>query len=217
MKESVRDLKRQAKDLEEILLGMEAESNVMGEQVLPKKKCLLPLDYAKVKRNSEKMGGNIVEAVIQMYLPVDFIRDHDYICQKMEVDKLTLSDILFQVTTAEHAIMKLLEEIDNGNVQARSFEVLSSLQRSKMEISRQLSQFMVSMESNYKQLKFDYQTSNVEKKITLPVHEVEITKIEAPEQEDPSTRFRGTKNLMSMVQTYVEQSKQQKDEPTTQL
>ena len=44
--------------------------------------------------------------------------------QKSVVDKITVSNLLFQMKTAEHAIIKLLEEIDNGNLHPRTFEVL---------------------------------------------------------------------------------------------
>lgn len=207
MKENIQDLKKKAKDLEDILLGMETgPGNISGEQVLPKLKAINPLDYEKVKSESDEKSSNIVEAVILMYLPADFIQQHDYVFQKMEVDKLTISNLLFQMKTAEHAIKKLLEEIDNGGTGARSFEVLASLQKSKMEIVKHLASFMVTMENNYKNLKFDYLSNNVEKKAELP----EYTPAEP--EEETIKKFRGTRGLMSLVQTYVEESKNKENE-----
>lgn len=213
MKENINDLKRNAKDLENILLGINTDAiSVVGAEILPKLKAINPLNYDVVKKDSDENATNIVEAVILMYLPAEFIQQHEYIYQKMQVDKLTISNLLFQMKTAEHALKKLLEEIDNGSTGARSFEVLASLQKSKMEIIKHLQVFMTAMEQNYKNLKFDYYSNNVEKKTELPAYEVEAV----PTEEETTRKFRGTRNLMEMVQSYVEEERSKQDESTTE-
>lgn len=210
MKENINDLKKNAKDLEEILLGFDGSiQNISGQDVLPKLKAINPLNYDTVKKAADEQSTNIVESVILLYLPAEFIQQHDYIFQKMEVDKLTVSNLLFQMKTAEHALKKLLEEIDNGSTGARSFEVLASLQKSKMEIIKHLQSFMVTMENNYKTLKFDYYSNNVEKKTDSIDGSFEVAH-EMVEEEAESKKFRGTKSLMAMVQGYVEETKKQK-------
>lgn len=207
MSKNIENLKKQAKDLEEILLGVNTEGiqTVSGEEVLPKLKSISPLNYDEVKTVSDQKASDIVESVILMYLPADFVKDQDYVFQKMEVDKLTVSNLLFQMKTAEHAIKKLLEEIDNGTPQARHFEVLASLQKSKMEIVKHLAAFMVTMENNYKNLNYDWK--NVVEKVE------EITESEE-EPGESTTKFRGTKSLMSLVQGYMDDAKNNKiDDP----
>jgi hypothetical protein len=127
----------------------------------------------------------------------------------MEVDKMTVSNLLFQMRTAEHAIKKLLEEIDNGSTGPRSFEVLASLQKSKMEIVKHLAAFMVTMENNYKNLKYDWHNNVDNKPISISASsEVKDT------DEENLTKFRGTKSLMNMVQHYIEEGKKEKsDDP----
>ena len=201
-KQNLDNLKQKAKNLEEILLsvgenGIEA---ISGEDVLPRLKSIAPLDYDTVKSTADKKSTDIVESVILLYLPQEFITEHDYVYQKMEVDKLTVSNLLFQMKTAEHALKKLLEEIDNGNVGPRHFEVLASLQKSKMEIIKHLSSFMVIMENNYKNLRYDWDTV-VEKKFT------EIQSTDEVQSDENSTKFRGTKGLMTMLQSYMDDSK----------
>jgi hypothetical protein len=107
--------------------------------------------------------------------------------------------------TAEHAIKKLLEEIDNGSTGPRSFEVLASLQKSKMEIVKHLASFMVTMENNYKSLKFDW-NNNVDNK---PISISASSEVKSEDDEN-STKFRGTKNLMNLVQSYIEEGKNKK-------
>lgn len=212
-KQNIENLKKKAKDLEEILLGVSENGiDVMsGEDVLPKLKAIAPLDYDTVKSEADKKASDIVESVILLYLPQDFVTQQDYVYQKMEVDKLTVSNLLFQMKTAEHAIKKLLEEIDNGSTNARHFEVLASLQKSKMEIVKHLAAFMVTMENNYKNLKYDWNNLVDKKQEMLPETAIEI-------QDEATTKFRGTKSLMSMVQTYMEEAKnKQLNEPFQDL
>lgn len=207
MKKEIENLKKQAKDLEDILLGVNEAGieAVSGEDVLPKLKAISPLNYDEVKQESDKKASDIVESVILMYLPASFVQEQDYVFQKMEVDKLTVSNLLFQMKTAEHAIKKLLEEIDSGSPQARHFEVLASLQKSKMEIVKHLAQFMVVMENNYKNLNYDWKNL-VEK--TQDV-DAEVEK----EVNENTSKFRGTKGLMSLVQGYMEDAKKNLDDP----
>jgi hypothetical protein len=212
-KKEMENLKKQAKDLEDILLGVTNDGiqAVSGEDVLPKLKSIAPLNYDEVKIESDRKASDIVESVILMYLPADFVKEQDYVYQKMEVDKLTVSNLLFQMKTAEHAIKKLLEEIDSGSPQARHFEVLASLQKSKMEIVKHLAAFMVTMETNYKNLTYDWKTV------------VDKTQDVLPESTDPNddhntTKFRGTKGLMSLVQGYMDDAKNNKlDDPYEDL
>jgi hypothetical protein len=107
--------------------------------------------------------------------------------------------------TAEHAIIKLLEEIDNGNTHPRTFEVLSSLQRSKMEIVKHLAQFMVIMEQNYKNLKDDYRVKKSEEPTTLQEGDDYTVDNSKPAQ------FRGTKGIIDVIRQAVPEKKASAD------
>jgi hypothetical protein len=125
------------------------------------------MDYDGVKIEADTKADDIVDSIAEFYLDKQIIQEIPYIQQKEVVDKITVSNLLFQMKTAEHAITKLLEEIDNGNLHPRTFEVLASLQRSKMEIVKHLAQFMVIMENNYKSLKEDYRVKKSEEPMSL--------------------------------------------------
>lgn len=207
-KTHIEDLKKKAKDLEEILMGVNTGGidSIAGEDVLPKLKAISPLDYDRLKNDCDRKASDVVESVILLYLPHEFVSSQDYVYQKMEVDKLTVSNLLFQMKTAEHAIKKCMEEIDAGSTRDRTFEVLSSLQRSKMEIIKHLQAFMVTMENNYKQLKFDW-SNHVEKSPEITGND--YTEVKAIE-EDSMNKFRGTKTLMNLIQSHIEEAKNKK-------
>ena len=207
-RKEMQDLKKKAKDLESMLFSVNEEGidALASPDTLPKLKAIAPLDYDDVKNIADRKASDIVESVVLLYLKEDFIRDQDYVYQKMEVDKLTISNLLFQMRTAEHAIKKLLEEIDGGSLRDRTFEVLSSLQRSKMEIVKHLASFMVTMENNYKNLAYDWEAKSAKQlennTPTEPALENNI------EQDNAAvSKFRGTKGLMSLVQNYMEDAK----------
>lgn len=203
-KENMDHLKKISEDLESMILNTDLPSvkeAVRGD--LPAVSSIRPLNFDVVKGETDAKAEEIVESVVLLYLPPEFIFEHDYVRQKMSVDKLTVSNLIFQMKTAEHAIKKLLEEIDTGNIHARSFEVLASLQKSKMDIVKHLAQFMVVLENNYKNLKFDYENSKAEKVQTIDV--------ESQTAQEGSLKFRGTKGLISALQEAMNENMEAKE------
>ena len=204
-KEKLVYLKKVSESLESMILGSDITSlQETMKSDLPSIHTIKPLNYELIKSSTNTKAEEIVESVVLLYLPKEFIFEHDYVNQKMSVDKLTISDLLFQMTTAEHGIKLLLEDIDTGNRAARSFEVLGSLQKSKMEIVKHLAQFMVMMENNYKNLRADYESTGSEK--------THVKDIEAEEiREETTTRFRGTKGLMASLQGHIQEALKNKN------
>jgi hypothetical protein len=188
-------------ELEKLISQDVSEMSHLVEQakrVLPTRSASTFLDYHTVKDESDMKATEIVDSIAEFYLSKDIVLEIPYVTQKNFVDKITVSNLLFQMKTAEHAIIKLLEEIDNGNTHPRTFEVLSSLQRSKMEIVKHLAQFMVIMEQNYKNLKEDYRIKKSDEPSTLSPgdYSVELN-------ENSATQFRGTKALMDVIRQAV--------------
>ena len=174
-----------------------------AKTVLPQRTASTFLNYELVKTESDETATGIVDSIAEFYLDKSIISEIPYVRQKNAVDKITVSNLLFQMKTAEHAIIKLLEEIDNGNTHPRTFEVLSSLQRSKMEIVKHLAQFMVIMENNYKNLKEDYRLKKSEEPTQLSSGEYSVESGDSPN----STQFRGTKGLMDIIRQAVPERK----------
>jgi len=123
------------------------------------------LNYHDVKEIVDNEATEIVLSIAEFYLNPEIIEKVNYVKQKTKVDKITVSSLLFQMKTAEHAIIKLLGEIDDGNLHPRTFEVLASLQRSKMEIVKHMAQFMLVMENAYKSFHEDYRIKKSENRI----------------------------------------------------
>lgn len=160
------------------------------------------MDYDGVKVDSDTKANDIIDSIAEFYLDKYIIQEIPYIQQKNVVDKITVSNLLFQMKTAEHAITKLLEEIDNGNLHPRTFEVLASLQRSKMEIVKHLAQFMVIMENNYKSLKEDYRIKKAEEPMLAESSE------DTSYNENKNTfQMRGSRHLIETLREAIPERK----------
>ena len=166
-----------------------------AESMLPSKGAV-HIDYYEMKANTDEESNNLVDSIVQFYLDDAVSGEIDYVKQKAMVDKITVSSLLFQMKTSEHAIIKLLTEIDDGNIHARTFEVLAGLQRAKMDIIKHMAQFMVIMENGYKNFKEDYRYLN------------ETTSQTVEMDEDPVSggfKTRGSKALIQAMQELREE------------
>jgi hypothetical protein len=168
-----------------------------AESVLPAKQVGF-LNFDLIKKEADGSAKKIVTSIAEFYLDKNIIREIPYIKQKNLVDHITVSNLLFQMKTSEHAIIKLLEQIDSGNTHPRTFEVLASLQRSKMEIVKHLAQFMVVMEQNYKNLKEDYRVKKSEEPTDATLYE---------DAEDEPTQFRGSKRLIEAIREAIPETR----------
>jgi len=71
---------------------------------------------------------------------------------KKKVDAMNVSAMMFQMKSAQHAITKLLEEIDLGNMHPRIFEVLAQLQSQIMQMPKDYQTYLEKMEQSYKRV-----------------------------------------------------------------
>lgn len=172
-----------------------------AKEVLPRTTDLF-LDYSKIKKDLDKDSLKMIKNITKFYLTDEIIREVPYVGEKVKIDTIMASSLLFQMKTAEHAITKLLTEIDTGRTEPRYFEVLASLQRSKMEIIKHLGEYMAMVETTYKNFFEDYSKY------------LETNKPQEPEEETDNNdisggvRIKGTKQLLKAMQEYESNKKE---------
>lgn len=167
-----------------------------------KKKKELRLDYDLIKSEIDIESDQIVFTSAEFYFEKSEIKSEPYLMQKINVFKLTVSNLLFQMKTAEHAIVKLLEKIDDGAGVDRTFEVLAALQKSKMEIVKHLSAFMVVMENSLKETRNDLLQKIAEgrsKQNQLEISESSVIEDGTIENTGDNITVRGTKALINSI------------------
>lgn len=184
--------KETASMLENILNGMDAPNMAALEaksENLPTLSKSPSFDYDTIKEISKNAANSTVRAIAILYLPQEFIDSNAYITAKLENDIEILEGFLFSKHSADHAIRKLHETIDEGVPRDRTFEVLGNLQRSKVDILEKIALATKNLEESYKQLRKDYFSEETTKS--------EIV-VEAEQQ--GGLKFRGMKDLLRALQ-----------------
>ena len=202
------------KQLEEMLLGGEtidsskitpiANDGELGEGALgkiqhPDTKSMKLYD---VKQEVEDETKKLLKSVIDFYLDAKNIKKSEYkeyVKYKNMVDEMTISNIIFSLKTTQHAIIKLMEEIDMGNMHPRIFEVLAQLQNQMMVVVKMQAAAMITVEEGYKKIKNDHDMMEYQKSLANK-DEIEIKQIE----DGAPLKTRGTKNLMLTIKNSLD-------------
>ncbi len=147
-----------------------------------------PMDYEQVKSSSMNTSKKLMNSLLKFYLSEELIQKNEYIQLKAKIDVMTMSQLLFQMQTAEHAITTLLRSIDAGEVSPRMFEVLGGLQKTVLDIMKHQTLHMMAAEENMKKLKRDIDIYG------------STTTIQIEEKNQAGSVKRGTRNLMREIQ-----------------
>jgi cell division GTPase FtsZ len=151
-----------------------------------------PLDYDGEKDIAQNKAKKLMNSLLKFYLSQELIQKNEYITLKAKIDVMTMSNLMFQMRTAEHAIVTLLRSIDAGEASPRMFEVLGGLQKTMLDIMKHQTLHMMAAEENMKKLKRD---------IDIYGDSIDIT----PKDSKPqiATVNRGTRNLMRDIQSEI--------------
>lgn len=166
---------------------------------IPPIKDFRSMNVDAVKSEVEMEARSILESLGRFYNDSENISEDSYLKHKQKIDSLSISVMAFQIRTAQHAISKLIEEIDSGRMEPRLFEVLAQLQNQIMQMPKNFSSYMTQMEKNYKQLK----TENEEIKKQDDIRFDESGNLIQSTENIEALKVRGTKSLMENLQTLM--------------
>jgi hypothetical protein len=177
------------------LLAEDQQSNSLSTSSggsLPAFQVTDPLDYDGEKDISQNKAKKLMNSLLKFYLSQELIQKNEYITLKAKIDVMTMSNLMFQMRTAEHAIVTLLRSIDAGEASPRMFEVLGGLQKTMLDIMKHQTLHMMAAEENMKKLKRD---------IDIYGDSIDIT----PKDTKPQIASvnRGTRNLMRDIQSEI--------------
>ena len=109
---------------------------------------------------------------------------------------MNLASMMLQLKTAQHAITKLLEEIDLGNANPRMFEVLAQLQSQIMQMPKDYQNYVEKMEQNYRTMKRELESKTSSGSIQLESSSQNPNSFISTGGSDSGLKVRGTKGLM---------------------
>ncbi len=144
--------------------------------------------YAKAKK--------VMDGLLKLYLSEEIIQEQEYIQARVELDKMSLGALIFQMETAERAIITMLDNIDSGEMHPRMFEVLGGLQKTLLDIVKSQTMYLMASEENMKKLSRD-----------IDVYKPQYKAI-AAEKTASNTGLissRGTKELMRSIRAEIQE------------
>ena len=166
-----------------------------GTSELPKLKTSVTMDFEGEKSSSSSEAKSLLDSLVKFYFENDAIEENAYLEYRKKIDSMNVSSMMFQLKSGQHAITKLLEEIDMGNMHPRLFEVLAQLQGQIMQMSKDHQGYLDKMENSYKRMKETVDDKNYRGGIALP-DSPDGAQGNSALTEDGNLRARGTKGLM---------------------
>ncbi len=147
--------------LDKILLDENLDQSVVEVGDLPRLKTTGVLDFIDVSQSTGTDSRDLVESMAKFHVDDNLVDETSYIQARKKLDSSNLALMMLQFKTAQHAITKLVEEIDLGNTAPKMFEVLAHLQGQIIQMPKDLQNYIERSENSYKSLNKD-----LEKKTT---------------------------------------------------
>lgn len=116
---------------------------------------VMGLDFKELRSQCEDEARIMLNHAIGFILSEDMIEGNMYLKNKLEVDVLTLSGMLYQLRANEAMQKAMMEEVDRGFMHPRMFEVFGQLSKTIAEINKQLVQTVEALKVTYKDIKSD--------------------------------------------------------------
>lgn len=208
------DIKKQAEEnirasLEALLVGDDKTDITKASEIVDSEVAKLQhpdnksMDFYAVKEETEAAAKNVLNSVMEFYLTKKMIKKDEYVKFKSKIDEMNMSNLQFSLRSTQHAIIKMLQEIDMGNTHPRIFEVLATLNNQLMVAVKHMASYMLTLEEGYKKIRDDKQTLD---QTTTPESEDEdfIEQLPSQQQHSMPSKVRGTKSLMQAIQVAKE-------------
>ena len=148
----------------------------------------------RIRENREK-ASRTIDKMLKFYLTEDIINRNEYVKAKSEIDKMSLSMLLTQMENSEKAIMSLMDQLGEGDVAPRLYEVLSELQRTQLDIIKTQTMHLVAVEGNVKKIAREIEIYEMQKELD--------SEHENDQSDRKSLKARGARELMQAVQKSI--------------
>ena len=182
--------------LDSILNDEDLDFDSVKAEELPRLKTTELMDFGSAIQSTGSDAKSLLDSIVKFYLDENFIEKVDYVEYKKKIDSMNLASMMLQLKTAQHAITKLLEEIDLGNANPRMFEVLAQLQSQIMQMPKDYQNYLDKMEEGYKRIQLQIDKKADTGSFELQPSEEGENSFSAQHQNSTGIKVRGTKGLM---------------------
>jgi hypothetical protein len=111
-----------------------------------------PLNTAEVSNDATLKAQNLVLSCLKLYYDEKVINKNEFIAAKTAVSTSTLSTLFKQIKTAEWFIEKIVEDIGQGRMEPRLFEVATGIQSNIVDMLKNTQLHIISMHEEFKRL-----------------------------------------------------------------
>lgn len=107
---------------------------------------------------SRSKAKNVMESLLRVYLSDNFISKSEYVQAKVNLDAMTLGNIINQMEISQRAINVLMDNIELGDVNPKLFEVLGKLQGTFIDLVRAQTNYIMNASDEYEKIALDKDT-----------------------------------------------------------
>lgn len=194
-------------NLDSIIMEEALDSLTVDVQDLPRLKSSELMDFAEEKLTALTDAKALLDKVADFYVDPGAHGNLEILEMKKKVDATNISAMMFQMKSAQHAITKLLEEIDLGNMHPRLFEVLAQLQSQIMQMPKDYQQYLDKMESNYKRVNTELEEKRHQGGILMQPSQENSNSGEfyagSNSQNGEGVKSRGTRGIMEGIRSIL--------------
>ena len=110
---------------------------------------------AMTLEQSRTKAKNVMESLLKVYLSDNFISKSEYVQAKVNLDAMTLGNIMNQMEISQRAINILMDNIELGDINPKLFEVLGKLQGTFIELVKTQTNYIMNASDEYEKLALD--------------------------------------------------------------
>ena len=107
---------------------------------------------------SRQRATKVMETLLKVYLSENFISKSEYVQAKVNLDSMTLGNIMNQMEVSQRAINVLMENIEIGDINPKLFDALGKLQGTFIDVVRTQTTYIMNASDEYEKLALDKDT-----------------------------------------------------------
>ena len=119
-------------------------------------------DLTELDEQCKSEAFTMITNAIAFMIPIDMINDNEYLKDKLKVDVMSLSGMIYQLRLNQIVQKTLTQEISLGVTNARMFEVFTGMSKTIGELNKQLIQTVEAIKETYRSFKNDVKEQRTE-------------------------------------------------------
>ena len=137
--------------------GIDVANDDIDAQTLTFQRTPSPVSRGEIVtlEQSRQKATRVMETLLRVYLSDNFISKSEYIQAKVNLDSMTLGNIMNQMEVSQRAINVLMENIELGDVNPKLFDALGKLQGTFIDLVRTQTNYIVNVGNEYEKLAMD--------------------------------------------------------------